>query len=59
MLYRGKSLAIFYNGVPIGDLWSIRPFKLAGSQTCRLFENDLMATRATSKWLKEQIRLHS
>ena len=37
-------------GFPIGDLWSIRYFYLAGSQTCQLFENELMATR---KWSKE------
>ena len=37
-------------GFPIGDLWSTRSFKLAGSQTCHLFENDSMGTR---KWSKE------
>ena len=37
-------------GFPIGDLWGIRYFLLAGSQTCQLFENELMATR---KWSKE------
>ena len=37
-------------GFPIGDLQSIRFFELAGSQTCLLFENDLMATR---KWSNE------
>ena len=37
-------------GFPIGDFWSIRFFKLSGSQTCQLFENDQMATR---KWSKE------
>ena len=37
-------------GFPIVDLSSIRSFLLAGSQTCQLFENDLMATR---KWSKE------
>ena len=35
---------------PIGDFWSIRSFYLAGSQTCQLFENNLMATH---KWSKE------
>ena len=34
-------------GFPIGVLCSTRSFKLAGSQTCQLFENDLMAT---GKW---------
>ena len=33
----------------IGDLLSIRYFSFAGSQTCQLFENDLMATRKRSK----------
>ena len=37
-------------GFPIGDLWSIQSFYLAGSQTCQLLENELMATR---KWSKE------
>ena len=37
-------------GFPIGDLWSISSFELAGSQTCQLLENYLMATR---KWSKE------
>ena len=35
---------------PIEDLWRIRSFYLEGTQTCVLFENDLMATR---KWSKE------
>ena len=29
-------------GFPIGDLFSIRSFLLAGAQACQLFENDLM-----------------
>ena len=37
-------------GFPIGDLWSIRSFWLAGTQTYQLFENNLKATR---KWSKE------
>ena len=36
-------------GFPIGDLFSIRSFLLAGAQTCQLFENDLMATNKRSK----------
>ena len=38
-------------GFPIGDLFSIRYFLLAGAQTCELFENNLyvMATRKKSK----------
>ena len=36
-------------GFPIGDLFSIRSFLLAGAQTCQLFENDLMATHKRSK----------
>ena len=31
-------------GFPIGDLFIIIPFLLAGAQICQLFENDLMAT---------------
>ena len=31
-------------GFPIGDLFSIRSFLIAGVQTCQLFENDLMAS---------------
>ena len=34
---------------PIGDLFSIRFFLLAGAQTCELFENDLMGTSNRSK----------
>ena len=39
-------------GFPIGDLFtvfSIISFLLAGAQTCKLLENDLMATRKRSK----------
>ena len=36
-------------GFPIGDLFSIRSFSLAGAQTYQLFENDLMATHKRSK----------
>ena len=36
-------------GFPIGGISSIRSFLLAGTQTCQLFENDLMATRKRSK----------
>ena len=37
---------------PIGDLFSIRSFLLAGAQTCQLFENELMATCKRSKETK-------
>ena len=30
-------------GFPIGNIFSIRFFLLAGAQTCLLFDNDLMA----------------
>ena len=36
-------------GFPIGDLFSIRSFLLAGAQTCQLFGNDLIATDKRSK----------
>ena len=36
-------------GFPIGDLFSIISFLLAGAQTGQLFENYLMATRKRSK----------
>ena len=36
-------------GFPISNLFSIRSFLLAGAQTCKLFENDLMATGKRSK----------
>ena len=36
-------------GFPIGDLFSIRSFLLAGAQTGQLFKNDLMATHKRSK----------
>ena len=47
-ILREKSLAIIM-GFPIGDLFSIISFLLAGVQTCQLFENDLMATCKRSK----------
>ena len=34
---------------PIGDLFSIISFLIAGAQTCLSFENDLMATCKRSK----------
>ena len=36
-------------GFPMGDLFNIEYFLLAGVQTCQLFENDLMATSKRSK----------
>ena len=42
-------------GFPIGDLFGIRSFLLAGAQTCQLFENDLMATRNRSKETKSDL----
>ena len=36
-------------GFPIGNLLNIRYFLFAGWQTCKLFENDLMATHKRSK----------
>ena len=48
-ILRGKSLAISYNGFPIGHLFSIRSFLLAGVQTCKLFENYQMDTCKRSK----------
>ena len=50
-ILRENSLAIILviMGFPIGDLFSIRSFLLAGAQTCQLLENDLMATRKRTK----------
>ena len=49
-IYLGKKVKqLVIMGFPIGDLFSIRSFLLAGAQTCQLFENDLMATRKRSK----------
>ena len=36
-------------GFPIGDLFGFSSILLAGAQTCKLFENNLMATRYWSK----------
>ena len=49
-----KVKQLFIMGFPIGDLWSIRSFYLAGSQTCQL-SNELMATRKWSKETKSDI----
>ena len=48
-------------GFPIGDLFSIRPFLLAGAHACQLFENDLMATcnRSKETHLKFRARIWS
>ena len=49
-IYLGKKVKqLVIMGFPIGDLFSIRSFLLAGAQTCQLFENDLMATCKRSK----------
>ena len=36
-------------GFPIGYLFSIQSFLLVCAQTCKMFENDLMATLKRSK----------
>ena len=46
-IYSVKLLVIV--GFPTGDLFSIRSFLKAGTQTCQLFKNDLMTTSKRSK----------